>query len=230
MYSRTVVLQAFRDPQISAKELDVVREFTAFADARIEGLFGLRPPRSMRLQDIASTIRQRHECRFARPRSKGATALISPALSQALEVPMPHVSCPAAVVPQIVGRHGAERAYGRERPHLGAAEAIVVAVHANVLAVRATRQVEILREHVPAITRPSSRGSERSRSRLSFARGSISSTPLPSGRPKLRRHVLVHTLGGDELPVDVCQLPAGFAQEEPTRQDVIRCAQIQEYE
>ena len=58
---RALALQAFRDSQIGAEELGVVREFTAFTDSGIERLFRLRPPRSVRLQDIAPTLRQRDE-------------------------------------------------------------------------------------------------------------------------------------------------------------------------
>ena len=54
-------------------------------------------------------------------------------------------------VAEIVRRHGAKRADGRQRACLGAAERVVVAVIVDVLSFEATRQVDLLHEHVARV-------------------------------------------------------------------------------
>jgi hypothetical protein len=54
-------------------------------------------------------------------------------------------------VAEIVHRHGAKRADGRQRACLGAAERVVVAVIVDVLSFEATRQADVLHEHVARV-------------------------------------------------------------------------------
>src|SRR5690242_7103979 len=54
-------------------------------------------------------------------------------------------------VEEIVRGHGAERADGRQRARLGAAERVVVTVIVDVLSFEATRQVDVLHEHVARV-------------------------------------------------------------------------------
>ncbi len=54
-------------------------------------------------------------------------------------------------VAEIVRRHRAKRADGRQRARLGAAERVVVAVIVDVLSFEATRQVNVLHEHVARV-------------------------------------------------------------------------------
>jgi hypothetical protein len=54
-------------------------------------------------------------------------------------------------VAEIARRHGAEGADGRQRARFGAAEGVVVAVVVDVLSFEATRQVNVLHEHVARV-------------------------------------------------------------------------------
>jgi len=54
-------------------------------------------------------------------------------------------------VAEIVRRYGAKRADRRQRARLGAAERVVVAVIVDVLSFEATRQVDVLHEHVARV-------------------------------------------------------------------------------
>ena len=55
------------------------------------------------------------------------------------------------VVAEIAGRHGAECADSRQRARFGAAEGVIMAVVVNVFPFEATRQVDMLHEHVARV-------------------------------------------------------------------------------
>ena len=78
-------------------------------------------------------------------------------------------------VAEIVRRHGAKRADGRQRAGLGAAKRVVVAVKVDVLSFDATRQADVLYEHIAReSTRSRSRGSKPPRlPRLRIARTAV---------------------------------------------------------
>jgi hypothetical protein len=67
------------------------------------------------------------------------------------ELTVARVKRPIEAVAEIVRRHGAKRADGRQRARLGAAERVVVAVIMDVLAFEAARQVDVLHEDVARI-------------------------------------------------------------------------------
>jgi hypothetical protein len=54
-------------------------------------------------------------------------------------------------IAEVVRRHGAKRADGRQRARLGAAERVVVAVIVDVLSFEATRQADVLHEHIARV-------------------------------------------------------------------------------
>ena len=54
-------------------------------------------------------------------------------------------------VAEIARGHGAECADGRQRARFGAAEGVIMAVVVNVLSFEATRQVDVLHEHVARV-------------------------------------------------------------------------------
>ena len=54
-------------------------------------------------------------------------------------------------VAEIVRRHGAKRTDRRQRARLGAAERVVVAVIVDVLSFEATRQADVLHEHIARV-------------------------------------------------------------------------------
>ena len=54
-------------------------------------------------------------------------------------------------VAEIVRRHGAKRADRRQRARLGATERVVVAVIVDVRSFEATRQADVLHEHIARI-------------------------------------------------------------------------------
>jgi hypothetical protein len=54
-------------------------------------------------------------------------------------------------VAEIAGRHGAEGADGGQRARFGAAEGVIVAVIMDVFTVEATRQGDVLHEHVSRV-------------------------------------------------------------------------------
>ena len=54
-------------------------------------------------------------------------------------------------VPEIVRRHGAEGADGGQRARFRATQGVVAAVAVHVLSFEATRQVDVLHEHVARV-------------------------------------------------------------------------------
>ena len=54
-------------------------------------------------------------------------------------------------VAEIVHRYGAKRADGRQRACLGTAQSVIVAVIVDVLSFEATRQADVLHEHIARI-------------------------------------------------------------------------------
>ena len=54
-------------------------------------------------------------------------------------------------VSEIARGHGAERADGRQRARLGAAQCVIVAVVVDVLSFEATRQVDVLHEYIARV-------------------------------------------------------------------------------
>jgi hypothetical protein len=67
------------------------------------------------------------------------------------ELPVTWVERPIEAVAEIVRRYGAERADGRQCARFGATEGVIVAVVVDVLSVEATRQVNVLHEHVARV-------------------------------------------------------------------------------
>jgi len=67
------------------------------------------------------------------------------------ELTVTWVERPVERVAEIVRRHGAERADGGQRARFGAAERVIAAVIVNVLSFEATRQADVLHEHVARV-------------------------------------------------------------------------------
>jgi hypothetical protein len=79
------------------------------------------------------------------------TVCTSPEVAEVPELTMARVEGLIEAVAEIVRRHGAKRTDGRQRAGLGAAERVVVAMIVNVLSFEATRQADVLHEHIARI-------------------------------------------------------------------------------
>jgi hypothetical protein len=108
MHSRVAPFEPFRGAQIGSVELGVVSEFARLRDACIELLTLPINPSPCALEDLAATVRQRHEGR-ARVTYNVWHGAHEPELTQMRDVASTSVCRPAVMVAEIGGGHDAER-------------------------------------------------------------------------------------------------------------------------
>ena len=151
-----------------------------------------------------------------------------------------HRSAPGAVSRRSSIADNPKCAYGSERAHLGTAQVVAVVADGHGLASRPSRQVEALREDVARIdsvevarvARPSHRRGPRV-GPLSACRPTADRRRRHGSPPlllKMAPEVVVEAGRAAELAIDVRQLAARVAQEQPARDEVVRAAQIEEHE
>jgi hypothetical protein len=114
MHSRVARVEPFRSTQIGSVELRVVSQFAWLRDARIELLTFPINPSPCTLENLTTTVRQRHDgrARVANDVWRGAH---EPELTQVCEVASTSVCGPTVVVAKIGRRDDAERPDRRQR-------------------------------------------------------------------------------------------------------------------
>jgi hypothetical protein len=127
----STITESLARVEICSVQLRIVRELSRLHDACVEGLCRLVSVAfSMRLENVTSTIRQRHQGCFAifddvRDRPHEAK------LAQVPKVAIARVGGSAVMVSQVVRRHDSECACGREDANLRLAQVVHLASVAN---------------------------------------------------------------------------------------------------
>ncbi len=147
--------QTFRLALVRAVDLGVVVELALPFEARIELLARLVAAVSVRLQYVTTAVGQG---------DRDITSAVEPnGLNQSLlakmpEIALPRVGRPVVVVAEISRRHHPERPDDRQGARLGPAKRVrPFACVVDDLAIAASREVDVPREHVARILRPADR-------------------------------------------------------------------------
>ena len=104
----------------------------------------------MVLEDVAATLRE-HDQRAVV--ADGRDGLDEPRVSEVPQIAPVRVERTVLAVAEIAGRHDAEGADGGERANLRAAQPHVAVSRPDTLAFRASRQLEVAREHIARVER-----------------------------------------------------------------------------
>ena len=147
---RALFDQALRTPQICSIQLRVVNQLTLTGEAVMKRLSWIVVRGSVRFQEFASSVGQRHEVSAGFPIDRSDMAN-QPFGAKVVEVAVPQVGSPVAAVPEVVDGNHAKCAHGRERAHLGAAQVVLLVADRHGFAVEAARQVEALSKDVARI-------------------------------------------------------------------------------
>ena len=148
MDDRTILAEALGFAFVRLVDLRVVKQLAWPLKTGVEVLLALVP---VAFEDVAVTLGEDNE-RTAVADRDGSHELL---FTQVAEFAAAWVEGVAPAVLEVVGMHDAERAGRRQRPRLRASQQNAVLAEPDVLAVWATRQVEITREHLTRIARVS---------------------------------------------------------------------------
>src|SRR5690606_15595592 len=145
MDDRTVFAETLCLALVRLVDLRVVEQLAWALQAGVEVLLALVP---VAFEDIAAALGEDDERTAVADRNRSHELLFT----QVPEFATARVVSLTAAVPEVVGVHDAERAGRRQRSRFRATQKNAVLAEPHALAVRATRQIEITREHVTRVT------------------------------------------------------------------------------